>query len=271
MSELGPDVAFSSGKQYHIGHDGRRFGPLSLVQLSQRRLTDDMMVWIEGSVDWVPIMSVAELTPYVQRTAIRTPSAPPPLVRHGRRTQPVPIPPPPVSGPPIPPSGPTIQASPPSRLVKAMGIIHIVLGVTGFLLAPVPAVLWALEREGPIAEVIDYPAFWGGQLAFMVASFLLSLLLLFAGISLLKRKHNGRSLSIVYGVAGIVLTLVSTIFNVFCVVLPLLDVAEQLGTDEAQATAIGYAMISSLGMCGGIYHVLVLVIMNLRSVKDSLS
>jgi hypothetical protein len=269
----GPDFGFGSaaGRQYHVGHEGRQVGPLSLLQLSQRRLTDDMMVWIEGTPDWVPITSVAELAPYVQRSITRTPTLPPPTVRRGGSTRPDPVPPP----PPMPErhSGMDRQAAgpPPSRLVKTLGILHVVLASAGMLLAPVPAIMWSLEREGPLAEVIDYPAFWGGQLVFLVASFLLSLLLLFAGIGLLKRRQNGRSLSLVYGTAGIVLTLAATVFNVFGVVLPLVDVAEQLGTEEARATAIGYALLSSLGMCGGVYHIVTLVVMNLRSVKDSLS
>lgn len=275
VSGLGSEFAAGSGptagRQYHVGHEGRQVGPLSLLQLSQRRLTDDMVVWIEGTPDWVPIMSVQELAPYVQRTITRTPTLPPPTVRRGGAVrQPVLPPPPPIPNP-TPPVARPPEGPPPSGLVKTLGILHVVLAAAGILLAPVPAIIWSLEREGPLAEVIDYPAFWGGQLIFMVASFLLSLLLLFAGIGLLKRRQNGRSLSLVYGIAGIVLTLAATIFNVFGVVLPLMDVAELLGTEEAEATALGYAILSALGMCGGVYHIVTLVVMNLRSVKDSLS
>ena len=64
-------------RAFHVAHKGRKFGPLSLADLSTRRLTEDMLVWSEGMPQWVPVSQIPELAPYVQHAAATRTSLPP--------------------------------------------------------------------------------------------------------------------------------------------------------------------------------------------------
>lgn len=270
MQQINQDTGSPDGKRYHVARKGLRVGPLTFLQMSQRRLTDDMAVWIEGTPDWVRITDVPELQCYVFPTPPENTSFPPPFDNDEDEKDPKPPAPPP---PPDKPGGDKSKPTSASaiNLIRAMGIAHLVLGFTGILLAPLPAVLWAMEREGLLADVVDYPGFWEIQFFFTVVGCVLSVVLVFAGFGLLNRRPNGRSLSLAYGTTGIVRTLLATIFNVFGIMLPLMGAAKAVGTADAHNTATGFALSCCLGMSNAIYPIIVLIVMNLRSVRESLS
>jgi uncharacterized RDD family membrane protein YckC len=71
MSETRTDRA------YHVSHNGEKFGPISGFELSRRRLTADMMIWWRGLPEWIPIVDVPELSPYVTFTPVHPTMAPP--------------------------------------------------------------------------------------------------------------------------------------------------------------------------------------------------
>ena len=64
-------------RAYHVAHNGEKFGPISGFELSRRRLTADMTIWWQGLSEWIPIVDVPELAPYVTFTPIHPTMAPP--------------------------------------------------------------------------------------------------------------------------------------------------------------------------------------------------
>lgn len=64
-------------RAYHVSHNGEKFGPISGFELSRRRLTADMTIWWRGLPEWIPILDVPELAPYVTFTPIHPTMAPP--------------------------------------------------------------------------------------------------------------------------------------------------------------------------------------------------
>ena len=64
-------------RAYHVSHNGEKFGPISGFELSRRRLTADMTIWWQGLSEWIPILDVPELAPYVTFTPIHPTMAPP--------------------------------------------------------------------------------------------------------------------------------------------------------------------------------------------------
>jgi TM2 domain-containing membrane protein YozV len=72
---------------YHVMHRGKRYGPLSRVELSSRVLTNDMLVWREGMPEWVPIGTIEQLSAYVRYAAAPAGTAPP-ILRSTAETSP---------------------------------------------------------------------------------------------------------------------------------------------------------------------------------------
>jgi len=82
---------------YFLWHNGERYGPYTLIQMTRRKLTNDMEVAFAGRPEKLPIASISELAPYVTAPAV-TNSTTPPTGPVGR-SKPLP--------PPLPASAPT--------------------------------------------------------------------------------------------------------------------------------------------------------------------
>jgi uncharacterized RDD family membrane protein YckC len=119
-------------REYHVSHNGVRFGPVSGFDLSRRRLTAGMRVWWQGLPDWIPVESVPELAPYVTFKPVH-PTMVPPRVRipelFGDHSMPPPLP----GGDPGGACRMTASADRGSRLAAAL--------VDGIIVA---AILWPL-------------------------------------------------------------------------------------------------------------------------------
>ncbi len=256
---------------YHVSHRGKRFGPLSLVELSNRILTHDMLVWREDLPNWVPIGELPELLPYVRHAASNnrtTPPAqvPPPAQVALAKRAPL-VPPPPLITPP------ELLPSPPrSAVATTFGVLGVIGGSLGLICSPFAiAGALAAPQDGPLLFA-NNPEFQGLRILGFIAGFLLSIPLLIGGIGLIKRKAWGRVTALVCSIAGIVLHVFSAAIVWAYVVLPTFGLAGDIGSGEAMGEALGVSIIASAEPCIGlVYHILTIVSLRLQSVKRSLS
>ena len=152
--------------------------------------------------------------------------------------------------------------------VTVFGILNLVFGAMGLC-----GVLWSLAMlYGPIAEQVakDNPVLREMQAnrAFSVYSyvatalgFVFTLVLLAAGVGLLRMRPWGRTASIVYGVYGIFSASAGTLFTFLFVLEPMLEKNQELPAAE-RAGVIGGVVGGVFGACFGlVYPVLLLVFM----------
>jgi|LakMenEpi03Aug12_release.lakeMendotaPanAssembly.Ray.scaffolds.fasta_scaffold120267_1 hypothetical protein len=247
---------------YHVMQRGRRYGPLSRVELSTRVLTNDMLVWREGMTEWVPIGTIDELRPYVRHAAAGAGTAPP-TFRPGAEVQP----PASVSVPPVPvPGDPAPIAVSASQLATTIGRINIVLGILGLVVWPL-----ALMTE-PVDEVVVANAAIiavrpGARIvdtALTVLGVLVSVPLLAAGLGLVRRRVWGRIVAIASACSCLLLQLAIVAFTFGYLLLPMLASAVD---QDTLGTIVGY-LARSMVTCG--YHAWQLVAMRAPTFKASL-
>jgi hypothetical protein len=183
---------------------------------------------------------------------------------------------------PYQPSTTEYDAIPPSpgqrsSIAMIFGILNLCFGALGIfgtcaggaLLAFVPALTQMAEvQEGPELQIIPE----GPMFAFFVASIvlggILAIVLIVAGVGLMKYKNWGRTLSIAYAWLNIVFTIISTIASVGVAI----NKATENGlADQEKATQIGSAVGGSIGGCIGlIYPIVLLIFMYNRNLRNSL-
>ena len=157
--------------------------------------------------------------------------------------------------------------------VTVFGVLNIVfaglgiIGVLGSLVLFLPSVANAGNGNPVIKIIHDNPAY----AAWLKISIVLGLagcgVLLAAGIGLLKLLPWARTLSIVYAIYAMVMSIIGSVVNYFMLTQPML--AEAHGKSGAEAgAAIGGAIGGMLGGCFGlIYPVLLLIFMMRANVK----
>jgi hypothetical protein len=150
--------------------------------------------------------------------------------------------------------------------VTVFGVLNIGFAVLGiFSLFASYAMLFATAASNnPVIEVIRENPTYAAWLKVSLPLGLLScLVLLAAGIGLLKMKDWARKLSIVYAIYAIVFTIIGSVLNFFFLIRPLLERASQAQGPEAMG-AIGGAIGGSLGGCFGLIYPIILFIFMLR-------
>ncbi len=163
--------------------------------------------------------------------------------------------------------------------VTVFGVLHLVFGVLGVCGAIFGVAGLVIENmnlpdqpANAVAEVMNKSVVFTTLTRLNIGfSFLITVLLIVAGISLLKKKKLGRKLSNVYGIYGVVMPLI-TIF-LFVVVfrsdlLPLTQKIEN-GPELAVGVITFWASIGG-AVFGMIYPILVLIFLNRRVVKEAL-
>jgi len=270
-------------RRYHVAHRGRKFGPFTLFQLTARNLAEDMLVWYEGSPEWRPITEIEELRGYVRRATTTRTTAPPASLGSGPGR---------LSGspetlagepgeaagpmlPPLPQDALAAAARPSSRIVKAIGILSIVFGTLGLVCCPFS--IFGLitndwSGDPAIKELFGQPHVFGMRLILNVVWLILSLPELLAGIGLTKGKAWGRMLAMVVSVACLATYLISFLFECAMVQIPMLQQGALGDSDETLGIAVLVILMHVIGsVVALIYHAVVLILLNRKSVKESLA
>jgi hypothetical protein len=154
--------------------------------------------------------------------------------------------------------------------VTVFGILNIVFAALGFfaLLASAMMLFSAGAMRNPVMEqmrAIPQYDFW--LKLTIPLGILSSIVLLVAGIGLLRLRSWGRLLSILYGWYAIIFGVVGIGWNYLFLMRPMMEQARQQGGPEAMG-AMGGAIGGTVGGCLGlIYPVLLLIFMTRPRVK----
>jgi len=191
---------------------------------------------------------------------------------------------PPAFPPPVPPARPA--------QIRVFGILHLVIAGFGLLMLAFSAFMQGVSRsmmesQQKAGGVQEIQAKMTREMTEAMqpltylqygASVILSALLILAGIGLLKWKRSGLKWSNSYAWTSIILKVIS-IVGMFVLVLPRLNsFVDQMQTgskgDETmigvlKASMIGGMLVGPLMYC--IYPVLVLILLNRKSVREALS
>jgi len=270
----------ASARKYHVAHQGRKFGPLSLVELSSRRLSSDMLVWCEGMPEWVPISAIAELRAYVHHaTASHTVAPPaatlaaPPMPATSSFPGKVTASPPAGAPPSLMPPPPPTPSSGGGGKVKFIAISMIVLGTLGLLCCPISAVgTFFQEMPVDVGDAIDISAFATGRAVVFGLTTAISVAMLAGGIGVLYRRRWGALTCLVASIACVVTYLLAALFECGFFYAPLTRLAQEADADpESVGFVIGF--IASAGCAwifGLIWHSIMIVLLNSKSVRESL-
>lgn len=266
-------------RKYHVAHQGRKFGPLSLVELSSRRLSSDMLVWCEGMPEWIPIGDMPELRSYVHHAVASHTVAPPtaPTAAMVRPTAAATYPGDssvPVAGSPVPAFLPPQPPAPPTGgggRIKFLGITTIILSCVGLLCCPLALfAAIATDQEAAAAGLATLGSAGFGVVRNILVSgvIFVSIPMLAAGIGLLYRRRWAAITMLVSSVICVLLNLGLAV--IVCMGgLPLLQHAGEL--EEPEVGALGGMVIGVLAyLTGIIWHVTAILLVNSKAVRQNL-
>ena len=263
----------ASTRKYHVAHQGRKFGPLSLVQLSSRRLSSDMLVWCEGMPEWIPVGDIPELRPYVHHATASHTVAPPtapgasmPATSSFRGNATASRPP--AAAPTFMPAQPPMPSTRAGGRLKFVGVSMIVLGTLGLLCCPF-SVYGAFIQEMP-------PDFDNKTIAAMHAViysclFLVSIPMLVAGIGLLRKRRWAAVTATISSIVVVLLYVIASAFDCGFVQLPYLRLMEDAGSNEEMVGfVIGMGIASLATIVGLIWHGVMVFLLNSKALRQSL-
>ncbi len=141
------------------------------------------------------------------------------------------------------------------------GILNLVFAAFGLfgLLATVTLLSTAADTHNPVARaMLDNPTFALWIKIGLPLGLIALLVLLVAGIGLLRLKEWARKLSIGYAIYAIVMGVVGMLMNLLFVVRPMLAQAQQQGPENAAAMAGAFGGVMG-GCIGMIYPILLLI------------
>ncbi len=160
--------------------------------------------------------------------------------------------------------------------VTVFGILNLVFAALGLCGLGFSIITFMISQNSnmpnPVMEMMRTNQFYMSYMyAVMLLGLVFTVVLVVAGIGLLRFKPYGRTLSIIYSVYSIVICIVGTAVNYFALVAPLLNDAQKIPNAAMRAGAIGGAIGGMVGgLLGLIYPVLLLVFMYRRNVMQAL-
>ena len=257
-----------SERRYYVAHKGRKHGPLSLVELASRRLTDDMQAWREDLPDWVPICEIEELRPFV-RSAAASRIVDPPGQSWSGAARPYATP---AQSDAAPVLLPPLPAAPLASQVKFLGLTMIGLAGIGLLCCPL-GLLGALNPPLSLTlhDVLDQRLVTGGRSAIHGILLCVSIVMLAAGIGLLRGRRWGRNVSLIASAACVATYLAAIAFDYCCVFLPLMQAVSQPDPDPSLVQHMPGLLLGNLyWLAGMLCHLINLAILNSATVHANL-
>ncbi|MCZ6793833.1 MAG: hypothetical protein O7J95_09510 [Planctomycetota bacterium] len=158
---------------------------------------------------------------------------------------------------------------PPS--ITVFGILNIVLGVLGIVAPFVSNLLSRLvdPKDNPVLQVMqENEAFQAYENVTTVIGIVMSLVLLFSGVGLLRLRPAARVWTIVYAYFALIYTVVNVIASYFVLLRPMMDQMNEMEPREQAIVKFGMFF----GLVGGtcfalIYPILLLIFMNRRPAR----
>lgn len=265
---------------YHVAHRGRKHGPFTLVELSSRRLSHDMLVWQEGMPQWVPISDVPELRPYLHHAATDRTVIPPasrdvsvePRSRSmsvdNAISQSSPIEASPATRIPVIPAPPKQL-----RRLKMLSIAMIVLSSLGVLCCPF-SVAGAFNQQFPseFAMLLDVQTINFAHAMLYALLFLVSIPMLVGGVGLLYRRRWAAITAIASSVVCLACYAAIMAFDCGFIDIPLVNRLDDINFDSDATVFTALALISQ-AISGGLsigWHSLCILVLNSRTVRASL-
>jgi hypothetical protein len=151
--------------------------------------------------------------------------------------------------------------------VTVFGVLNIVFAVLGIFSMLAMMAFFAMagtSTNNPVIQLIqNNPAYASWMKLSLVLGVPVAVVLLAAGIGLLKLKPWARIVSIAYGIYAIVMVLAGMVVNYIFLLRPMLQEAQQQQGPQA-ATAIGGAVGGTFGSCFGLIYPILLLIFMLR-------
>lgn len=156
--------------------------------------------------------------------------------------------------------------------ITVFGIINVVfaaMGLCGFAWLLVTTFVPMPQGENILAEFTENPTYKTITLAQQGVAFLITILLLIAGIGLINGRPYGRRLSIAYAIVHIVFSLLTIGLNIAYIMLPAVAKANDFpeGTERVTLMVAGSAA-GIAPICGWLYPILLLIFMNRASVVN---
>jgi hypothetical protein len=143
-------------------------------------------------------------------------------------------------------------------LFAAMGLLGVVT-TTAMILG-----FFHVPANGPLKVMYDNPNYWVFLKVSTFFGFLAGVVLVFAGVGLLMMKNWGRLLSILYGVYGILVCIISLVANYFFM-SPLIGKMSQMPDGPEKFGLIGGLIGGVIGGCFGMIYPICLLIFMCRS------
>jgi len=253
---------------YYVAHRGRKYGPLTLAELSSRRLSTDMLVWTEDRPDWVPITDVPELRQYIHHAAAVSLVAPP--LRPSGAATPAATPPHGGGSLSLLPRLPATVSSPSSTSRYVVAVTTIVLAVSGVLLCPLHLIgyffLPGSRAVGTGGDGVSITV-WSTLYA---TFFLVSIAMLAAGIGLLNSRRWAALTSTTASIACLVAYCVAAVFQSLFVLVPAMSRANANDDRLSMLVAGGLNGVALAMLVGFTWHVVSLVIVNSPSFRARL-
>ena len=155
--------------------------------------------------------------------------------------------------------------------VTVFGVLNLVLGGLGLLCTPISVITLFLpvQSGNPVSRILEENAAYRlYMIASAAAGVLAALVLIVAGIGLLKMKSWARLTSIGYAIYGIVTGVVGIIVNVVFLFEPLMI---QARSESPEAAAAMLGMVGGIaGTCFGlVYPILLLIFMTRPRVRNA--
>lgn len=182
--------------------------------------------------------------------------------------------------PTLPSTQPRPSGGRPASLT-VFGVLNIVFGVVGICGSAASSAMFFVEMPSdpgipnPALDLMKSDTTYRLVMQAMLAiGVVFSLVLIAAGVGLLRSKAWGRTLSIAYGWYGLVGVVAALVVNWIYLVQPMLANLNKAGGDvgPAEAGAIGGAVGGLAGGCVGvIYPILLLVFMYRSALRDWLA
>ena len=160
--------------------------------------------------------------------------------------------------------------------VLVFGILNLVFGLLGLcgtlaalamMYGPLAEQMAQMGKDNVTVQLQADPTYHGFMLVMSVVGFPFTILLVAAGVGLLRMRPWGRTGSIVYGVYDIIATIAALVMNYVFILFPLMQRVDQL--PEAERVGVMAGMMG--GIAGGcislIYPILLLVFMYRANVR----